>query len=265
MTTVSTSLSRPAAAALALCLGLGLAAGSAHAEKLLSHEKALEGQPSIGDPAGYPITIAIGGVYKLTSDLVVPPNTLGLHVGVAGVTIDLNGHTIRGPVTCAQEATTQVVSCTPSGVGRGVFFSVGPFNLRNGTIRGFAEAGLHINEGVAGTIDGVTLTMNGGNGLLADSGTRLRLTNVVVDLNKQIGMHVQGTTLIDGAQATRNGDAGIWGVGFRTTVIDSTATLNRGRGFIGVSARGTSAQDNKAGNTLSVSSMGGNLSGITPY
>ena len=56
------------------------------------------------DTAGFPVTIAASGSYRLTGNLVVTDkNTTVIEVTnpAKQVTIDLNGFSISGPVTCA--------------------------------------------------------------------------------------------------------------------------------------------------------------------
>ena len=78
-----------------------------------------------GDSAGFPVTISVSGSYVLTSDLVVANvASNGIQMQTQGVTLDLNGFTVRGPVTCARDQEFQydasLLACTGSGSGTGV-------------------------------------------------------------------------------------------------------------------------------------------------
>ena len=55
-----------------------------------------------GDTGGWPVTIIREGSYRLTDNLTVPDeNTSAIEVGANDVSIDLNGFSINGPVTCS--------------------------------------------------------------------------------------------------------------------------------------------------------------------
>jgi hypothetical protein len=73
-------------------------AGPANAagEILITHAKALAGNVTPGDAAGYPVTISIPGKFQLASNLFVPANKIGIQVTSPYVTIDLNGFVMQG-------------------------------------------------------------------------------------------------------------------------------------------------------------------------
>jgi hypothetical protein len=83
-----------------------------------------------GDTAGFPVSISPARSYVLTSNLTVSdPEANAIEVLVNDVTLDLNGHSIRGPAG--------------GGGGKGVR-ALNRFNItiRNGRIWGFGLAGI---------------------------------------------------------------------------------------------------------------------------
>lgn len=100
-----------------------------------------------GDSAGLPVTIAASGSYRLTSNLAIPnENTDGIQINADDVSIDLNGHAIQGPVTCAGTP----LACVPdTGTGRGVFDNVSTrrgSSVKNGAISGMGSTGISLGE-----------------------------------------------------------------------------------------------------------------------
>jgi hypothetical protein len=71
-------------------------AAAVDGEILITHAKALAGNVTAGDAAGYPVTISKSGRFKLASNLVVAANKIGIQVTSPYVTIDLNGFLMQG-------------------------------------------------------------------------------------------------------------------------------------------------------------------------
>lgn len=127
---------------LALAVGLagfGMSCGYAQAQTLIDQNKALAGGITPGDTPGFPITLSQPGSYKLTSNLTVPAGMDGIVMAVDGITLDLNGYTIAGPIVCTRTGST--VSCPVSGYTSGVraeLYSTGIGSVvRNGSVKGF--------------------------------------------------------------------------------------------------------------------------------
>ena len=80
---------------------------------------------------GFPYVISTANTsYRLTGSLTVPALTNGINVKAAGVTIDLNGFSIVGPVT-------------PGSSTFGINASAkGEVTVENGTVSGFGDAGV---------------------------------------------------------------------------------------------------------------------------
>lgn len=218
---------------LAACAGLLLltAAPLAASDGVIeiNQARALAGGVSgNNDVAGFPVTLEPGKSYVLTSDLDVtvpfpgaPPPQDRTAIDVPGtdsdhpVTIDLNGFTIRGPVTCSAPGV-----CGPLGAGAGVYAYAA--NLRNGTISGMGSYGASIQ---LGNIENVTFTSNGFRGIYT---TGARVDRCSVIFNTQTGIYAGTASIVSNTQALSNGGDGIWGAGL---VTGSLAANNVGFGF----------------------------------
>ncbi len=82
-----------------------------------------------------PIQDLQGGSYKLTGNLVAPAGTNGIEIDANDVTLDLNGFTISGPITCNSTSCSPSSTTSPSGIQA---FAVG-VAIRNGHVKGFAR------------------------------------------------------------------------------------------------------------------------------
>lgn len=95
-----------------------------------------------GDAAGFPVTIASSGSYRLTSNLDLTGAAAGADaIDISGnghVTVDLGGFTIKGGYTCSG---SPVTACTGSPAsGNGIFANSGisDVTIRNGHIHGMS-------------------------------------------------------------------------------------------------------------------------------
>ncbi len=123
------------------------------------------------DASGFPITICKQGSYVLGSNLTVPANTDGIDIAVPDVTIDLNGFTLKGPVTCTGVGTT--LSCSKTGAANGISSAgsaTGNITVRNGTVRGFGQLGVNLTE-IGNIVDGVNASENLASGIYVWYGT----------------------------------------------------------------------------------------------
>ena len=64
---------------------------------LIDQNKALAGNVTPGDTAGFPVTISQPGSYRLSSNLTVPSGQSAITITVPNVTIDLNGFSMTTP------------------------------------------------------------------------------------------------------------------------------------------------------------------------
>jgi parallel beta-helix repeat protein len=121
---------------------------------------------------------------KLTADLTDCPGD-GIVIGAAGITVDLNGHTIDGTVTEAPDCDIQ-----PSGsIGIGNAGGYGGLTVMNGTIQQFA-GGFNAGSDTTGMADSslhdLTLRDNRFGGISLGSAQRLNNDNRIV------GNHLYG-------------------------------------------------------------------------
>jgi len=131
------------------------------------------------DDPGFPITLSPGS-HVLTGNLQVSePNTSAIFVvGARHVWIDLGGFTIQGP--CAEP-------CTP-GIGSGVEGFGGYATVRNGSIRGFALAGIDL-RGDHSRIEDLLVSGNGFAGIRCDDGSLVRRVRAVRNAGRGITTH----------------------------------------------------------------------------
>jgi hypothetical protein len=165
---------------------------------------ALAGKVSPDDTPGFPVTLSRGGHYKLNSDLVVPANTSGIVITAPGVVLDLNGHTVSGPVKCSRNAAKLSVTCDAASkfsavVGISSVATVGAV-VRNGIVKGFAGLGVHYGEATA--LERMQVRANAGVGIAgAGYATAGKLRAVLVEHNGGPGivcehMHIEGSAFV---------------------------------------------------------------------
>lgn len=146
---------------------------------VINQARALAGNITVGDTAGFPVSINTPGYYVLTSNLTVPnQNTTAILVNANNVTIDLNGFAILGPNVCATDGFNVAQPCTmPSGspfsgvgvdAGSAVAFSVLNTRIINGTIDGVGGIGIFAN--VNARIEGVNVSNCGSYGIYTFGG-----------------------------------------------------------------------------------------------
>jgi hypothetical protein len=112
---------------------------------------------------GFPFGILQPGSYKLSGNLQVPAETNGIQIFASGVTLDLNGFSITGPITC------QLQNCTPhKSVTTGIFYGNSRTVIRNGHISGFdngIEGEVTTGGEASGTIEDIHITNVAGFGI----------------------------------------------------------------------------------------------------
>jgi hypothetical protein len=109
-----------------------LAARAGEGRIELNHVSALSGDASLGDQAGYPVTLRLGTSFVLTGPLTPPAKTNAIEIQAHGVHIDLGGHAIAGTASCAPGA------CSATGdAGISIAAAVEGSSIANGSIRGF--------------------------------------------------------------------------------------------------------------------------------
>lgn len=179
-------------------------------------------QATVMAAGGFPYVINQPGSYKLSGNLVVAVNVDGIEISADNVSIDLNGFTISGPVTCTGSGTT--ISCT-AGSGVGINQRSGKnASVRNGAITGFwqgmASSGV-VEEirasgnsawGIIAPKSLVRRNVASGNGIGGIDAFESTVTENVADTNGSYGLAigggVYGSNALDG-----NGSASVVGGG----------------------------------------------------
>ena len=247
--------------ALLICTASLLASAGAHAQATIDQNKALSGSVTPGDAPGFPVTLSIPGSYKLTGNLVVPGGMTGIEITASGVTLDLNGFSVSGPLTCTRNDVTFDVTCTGTPGVNGIAMMGGGNTVRNGRVRGFST-GIYYAGG--DQIDGILVEQNGsGMGGPTYDGARTQIRNSRAQFNSSTGISLSDATA-QGCTAGGNGGAGFSGT--RSVVLDSVSFRNKTLGFQGNTfAIGRSvAQGNKGGEVgPGITSLGNNLSSFT--
>jgi hypothetical protein len=185
----------------------------AEGEIVITQAKALAGNVTPGDTAGFPVTISRPGAYVVASTLTVPAGSYGFQISSHNVDIDMNGFLLTG-----------------GGVGYYGLVShyYGEGRIHGGTINGFRSYGIYVRNnawviedmqivrnGGAG-IDATTrfiivqnslIATNGGDGIMVGNNSIIR--NSTVSSNGNIGINCLGTCHVEGNAIDRNGSYGV--------------------------------------------------------
>ncbi len=202
----------------------------------------------------FPIIINKPGSYKLGSNLDVPADTNGIEIQAADVTLDLNGFTIKSTVTCTGQGSTLTCSENPPVLVASAVYALNKHNItiRNGTVKGFAGAGIWLGDG--GRVEEISAFENSSVGIFVGSG---------VVINCIAGRNGEGISVSNGQIKGSTGN-GNYGTGINASsgvVADSTANNN---GFWGITGDGYSlisnstALFNTPGDMVNVRSTGNN-------
>ena len=210
---------------------LSLSAGLVSSPLPLDHAQALRGGATPGDAPGYPITISQPGSYRLVSDLMVPAHADGIVVTAPHVTLDLNGHTISGPVRCVHSAADRRVECNwlvELSPRAGINTVAAPHSvIRDGVVTGFAGRGIH--HGEATLIENVEVSSNAGAGI---AGAGHANGGVVRDV---LVRHNGGSGLVcDDLTVVRSSFADNGGTGVDCRRASFSDSVSRGNGGFGV-------------------------------
>ncbi|MCC6227884.1 MAG: right-handed parallel beta-helix repeat-containing protein [Phycisphaerales bacterium] len=129
------------------------------------------------------------GSYYLTGNITGAVGKIGIEIAASGVTLDLMGFELAG-VTGSGDGIRTTVS------------SLRNINIRNGSVRGFAGAGVNLNtfaiEG--GHLEGLSVSSCGGAGIAASDST---VVNCVASANEGTGIFVVSST-VTACTATAN-------------------------------------------------------------
>ncbi|MDJ0785888.1 MAG: right-handed parallel beta-helix repeat-containing protein [Myxococcota bacterium] len=186
---------------LALLLLIGLPAGGVDGVREINQACVNTGCFP-GDSAGFPVTIASSGSYRLTSnlrftsELGVGPIFDVIQINVDDVALDLGGF-----VLSCRLPSVNFEPCTGSAAGgNGISSNRNNIEIRNGTVRNMSGRGLVV--GFQSHVENVRALSNGGDGIVALTGSVIR-----------------------GCRATDNGEAGIV-AGADSVVVENTSTFN---------------------------------------
>lgn len=221
---------------LAILLSTLLAAAPALAQLTIDQNKALAGGITAGDTAGFPVLLSQPGHYKLNGNLAVPDGVVGILITAENVTMDLNGYTVRGPVTCTRNTSTRYVDCGPvNSLSVGIYSAQKDTVVRNGMVRGFSGTGVSLVQ--TGAAEGLRLSHNAGYGLFINEGDA---HHVHAEMNGSGGLWT-ANGMVGRSTARSNGNNGI-----RATLVqDSLASANQSCGVSHSRVRGTLAHKDR--------------------
>jgi hypothetical protein len=195
---------------------------------VIDQSHALAGGITPGDAAGFPVTISQPGSYRLSSNLTVPDmNTTAVVITADGVTLDLNGFSIMGPVVCTEFP----LSCPAAGSGIGVQAPSGAggaaaprgTKILNGSVRGMGSHGIFL-QGEGTIVDKVNVASNAGNGIFVGG----EVTNCTATENGMLGIF---GLIVRGSIAFSNVGDGITIDASGGVAIGNVSSFNGGRGM----------------------------------
>ncbi len=217
----------------------------------INQARALAGGVTPGDTPGFPVILDQPGSYRLTGNLTVDHQyTTVIEVSASHVTIDLNGFSLVGLNACDKATATCTYPGGASGVNATSGINTTNTTVKNGTVRGMSENGIHLGPG--GRVDNVMAYHNGISGLVVIQGV---IRNSVATENGAFGIQSIGSVVVNSV-AQENFDIGISGVR-GSVIIDSRAAKNTGYGLVLGSSgsfegpgayKGCNLQDNNGGN-----------------
>ena len=201
---------------------LAIAAGAVDGVLEINQACAVNTGCFTGDSAGFPVTISSTGSYRLTSDLSNSDANLdGIFVGTHRVSIDLNGFSIIGPVSCIGGGGG--LTCSGTGSGKGInAISYRHVTVVNGTIQGSGNDGAFLGDQCR--FEDVAAKYNGRFGL---GGSTCVVRDSSAHSNLDDGFSF-GTLVIDGAESIANKGAGYRAISGAS--IYSVVFSNRQRG-----------------------------------
>ena len=204
-------------------------------------------QPSSLCPAPASKSVKAGVTPITTCGQVVTTNALltqdltcagaGVIVGASGVTIDLNGHVLKGDGTAGHYGIDN----------KGGYADL---VVKNGVVRNFDTGVYAITYASGQTVSSVVASGNVGQGIYI-SGPSAKVESSTAAGNGQTGIHVLvGPGSVTKSTASGNGLHGIWMEGTKQSVKSSTAVGNAGYGIVvsgdAASVTSASANGNKA-------------------
>lgn len=177
---------------------------------LFNQADALAGGVTAGDAPGYPVTISVSGVYRLTGNLMPTAGQNGIDVTAPEVTIDFVGFRMAGSGSAAI----------------GINGSARALTVSNGTIRGFTSNGIRTSAEQL-LVKNMRVVSNGASGIyenvLSTAGsTTIRdsfLSNLGAGVQCQSGCFVASSTF-------QNGASGVYVQGAGGLVVGNNISQN---------------------------------------
>jgi hypothetical protein len=211
--------------------------------------------------AGFPVTINGSGGYtsfKLSSNLAALGLVDGIDIATDNVTLDLNGFTIFGPVSCDVTNSNNVSCIDPCYRCVGIMSKNNNITVRNGRVQGF-QYGVLLSNGIGSIVDHVGAYENSATGIVMSWGA---VTGSVASHNSR-GFDCTETQLkgnlaygngkdgfyVDHGGATGNVSSsnGGWGFFFVNSLVGlNQMTANVGGSMVG----GVSAGNNNCNGAL---------------
>ena len=186
-------------AAILLAATPALALTDDHGVVVFTQADALAGNVTPGDAPGFPVTISVGGSYRLGSNLVVTTAVNGIEVRANEVSLDMGGFTLAG-----------------SGIGRNGITSFNrTLTVQDGTVRGFTLDGVRT---IATTlrVERMRVLSNGRNGVAEDypNLTGTPIANTTVSFSTITGNVINGIICttgcrVDNSTINGNGQNGV--------------------------------------------------------
>ena len=187
-------------------------------------------QSTVTAAGGFPYKITQPGSYKLSGNLVVPASTNGILIEAEGVTLDLNGFSISGPVTCSGLGST--VSCSVDSAIRDAYgildVNVYDVTIRNGITRGF-NVGVGAGSAIVEEIHAIG---NSASGITITGGV---LRRSIASFNGLDGIEAVAATVTENS-ANFNGG---YGLNAATCAFSANAFLGNGDNSAGAQLRFT--------------------------
>ena len=154
--------------AFASILGIFIASPAlAQSEIVITQAKALAGNVTPGDTAGFPVTLTRPGAYVLASTLTVPAGSYGFQINASNVDLDMNGFVLSG----GGVANYGIVS-----------HNFGESRIHGGTINAFKSYGIYVRRN-GWAIENMQIVRNGGSGIDATGARFVRVQKSLLAAN----------------------------------------------------------------------------------
>ena len=186
-----------------------------------------------GDTAGFPVTIANAGSYRLTSNIDVTSisGTNAIEITTSSVRLDLGGFQLRGPTNCTGSIGIDF-TCTPqdpSANGITVSAQVVGTTIHNGTIRGMPNNAVSAGSALMTRIANLLVTNSGAHGLAL--GNRTQVVDSRIYESWLSGVFAGDYSMLGGNTSVRNAVNGLLAGNF-STANQNIAQDNGGNGFL---------------------------------